>query len=206
MVGTEDILVAAFASATELGNRLGITLTVGETTRATALLTLTSDLIRDEAGQTIELVEGDILTRPGEPRDRVRLPERPVVSVAAVTINEVALAEGVAWYLDGDEIVRIPTPTEGQFPDPRYGGGWGQPDDILGVTYDHGYAVIPGAIKAVCLEAVVRVWVNPGVVRQEGYGSEQISYPDGSGLLLNEDERRAIRLAVRRTAGTINLR
>lgn len=185
--------MAAFATASDFATRLGVTLTASEQTDAGTLLSLASDIIRDETGQTIEAAAGDTLTRPGVWSDRLRLPERPVTAVNSVTLDGTALAVTDEWYLDGDEIVRV-------------AGDWGGPEEVLVVDYDHGYSTIPGVVKGVCLEMVARVWVNPGTVQQEGYGSEQVSYPRSNGLLLTDDERKALNRVIRRGVGSTILR
>ncbi|MEQ9337809.1 MAG: hypothetical protein RJQ03_11520, partial [Miltoncostaeaceae bacterium] len=172
--------------------RLGITLTEDEQTRAQTLLDMATGLIRSEARQTISLVEDDVLTRTGSPGALLRLPQRPVVPVASITLDGEALAADT-WYRVGDELVRTR-------------GHWGQPQQELVITYDHGYDPVPQEVRVICLEAVVRVWVNPGSVSQEGYGSEQVSYPDAYGLLLLASEREVLRRAIGRGVGTVTLR
>lgn len=195
-----------FATADEFATRLGIDLTTNETNDANTLLTLASALIQEEAGQVIELVGEDTLTRPGSYAARIRLPERPVLSVTSVTLDGVAIDDD-AWYLDGDEIVRTNlVGTVGQNRFGSFGLGWGAPSQELVIVYSHGYNPTPVAAKAVCLEMVARVWVNPGSVLAEVYGSQQVTYQRSSGLLLTEDERRTIRDAYRRTAGSAALR
>lgn len=189
----------AFATAAELATRLGVDLTAGEITDAGALLTRASSLIQGEVAQVIELVTNDALTRRGTWDTRLRLPERPVVDATAVTLDAVAVPAG-EWYLEGDELVRSLA--------------WGGPEAELVITYSHGYAVVPEAARAVCLEAVVRVWVNPGNVQQEGYGSEQVSYParytnrgsEVGGLLILRAEADMLRKKFGRPAGSTILR
>lgn len=184
--------MAQFATAVELGQRLGITLDATETTRADALLVLASGLIQDETGQSIEQAT-ETVTRPGVWGNLLRLLERPVTAVSSVKIDGVALAAD-DWYLDGDELVR--------------GGGWGGPEAAVEIGYTHGYAAadVPAAVKTTCLEVVARVWTNPGNARQEGYGLEQVSYASANGLLLTEEERRTVNDAIRRTEGSTVLR
>lgn len=184
--------MAQFATAAELGSRLGISLDEDETTRANTLLTLASGLIQDETGQEIAQAT-ETFTRPGVWGNRLRLRERPVTAVTSVKIDGVALAAD-DWYLDGDELVR--------------GGGWSGPEADVEIVYTHGYASAdtPPAVKAVCLEVATRVWVNPGNARQEGYGLEQVSYSSSNGLLLTDEERRTVNDAIRRTYGSLKLR
>jgi hypothetical protein len=189
-----------FATAAELATRLGVSFNATETTDANLLLTLASSVIASEAGQEIALVEDDTLTRAGFAGSRLRLPQRPVVSVTSVTVNGVLLP-GSDYILDGDELIL------GTFWGP--GSSWGSSMyDTIVVTYDHGYAEIPGIAKMLCLELAVRAWVNPGAVAGEGYGSENINYGPNLGMLLSQDERKMLRDKFRRGggAGTVTLR
>lgn len=182
---------APFASSADLEDRLGVTLTAGEHERAHRLLLLATGLIQDESGQTVTLVTGETLTLPGVWSARLRLPERPVVSVTSVRLDGVLLVEGDDWYLDGDELVRST--------------GWGGPQAEVEVVYTHGHSPVPGAVKTLCLEVVARAWVNPGNARQEGYGAVQVTY-GAAGLLLTGDERRLLGKAFGSRNGTVTLR
>ncbi len=197
--------MAQFATAGELAARLGITLTTSEETRAGSLLTLASGLIQKEAKQRIERVASDTLARRGTELARIRLPERPVESVTSVSLDGV-LIPATDYYLDGDELVREMVSAEfAGVPS----GGWGHSGEPLVIVYTHGYAIIPDAIAAVSLEAVVRAWVNPGSVMSERYGSEQVAFLQGGtphGLLLTTAEQRVIRETLRTLNGTVQLR
>jgi hypothetical protein len=197
--------MAQFATVDEFATRLGADLTEAEETDAAVLLTLASAAIQDAAGQAIEKVTNDTLSLRGTVAGRLMLPERPVLSVASVVLDGETLTVDEAYYLDGDELVRMPGAYSAGFPgSSRY--GFGDADQTLVITYTHGYDPIPGFIKAICLEMAVRVWVNPGLVQQEGYGSEQVTYQATGGLVLTEAEERAVRRALRHTARSIRLR
>lgn len=73
-------------------------------------------------------------------------------------------------------------------------------------TYTHGFDPIPDAIKAICLEVVVRVWVNPGNTSQEAFGSERTSHGASTGLVLTAEERRAVKDVVRRGSQAVDIR
>lgn len=192
-----------FATHGDLAARLGLTLTDAENTRADALLTLSSGLIQDVVGQTIELVENDVLRMPGTVEDRITLPQRPVVSIASVMLDEVTLVEGSDWYLDGATIYRravVFNPQLGLIDGPfLLGSGFGTPLQTLAITYTHGYADddIPTTVKAICMEAVVRCFVNPGAVARETVGNTSTVYDNmrfsPSGLILTDDERRTLK-------------
>jgi hypothetical protein len=207
--------VAQFATNADLAVRLGVTLSAAEQTRADTLLQLASGVIQKEAKQTISQVANDVLTRPGSTDEVIRLPERPVVSVASVTLNGVAMVLDTDYVLISDMLVRLNSTvvSEDQFYVLYPDDGWGDPTQTLVVTYTHGWATVPDVIRAVCLEQAVRAWVNPGNVVEESYGPERVVYQPRSGtqgvapgLLLTDDEKRMIHDAVRRTAGSIALR
>lgn len=190
--------MAQFATASELADRLAVEFSSEDSTRADGLLETASGLIQDAARQVIEKVTGDVLVRRGTFSDRFRLPERPVLAVTEILVDGEEIP-GDTWYLEGSTLVRV-------------ADTWGNPQVEVQVTYDHGLEddEIPAAIKAVCLEVVVRVWVNPGSVQSENYGSEATNYGREVGMLLTDKEQATVRRAMkpygRPQAGTINLR
>lgn len=199
--------MAQFASNADLAVRLGLALSVPEQQRADALLASASGLIQDEMKQTISLVPNEVFTRPGSFASRVRLPQRPVVSVTAVTLNALALVKGNDYYVDGDEIVRMRALPDTSFGLPNV--GWGYPWQDLVVTYSHGYAAIPQLVKNVCMEMVTRVWTNPGAVIQTSIGNEQTVYAPYSapprGMMLTEDEKKELGKLLRRHSVSVAL-
>lgn len=197
-----------FATADDLAARLGIEFTEDETTRAEALLTMASGQILDEAnGQKIALVTNDVLTMAGTTDDRILLPQRPVVEVSSVTLNGSEIGD---WYLVNNTIFRKATLLGlfGSIDGPFLLGSrfFGRPDQTLVITYSHGYAddSIPETVKTVCKEIVVRVWVNPGSVARETVGNTTTTYDNmrfsPSGMLLTDDEKKAIRRVFGRRA------
>jgi hypothetical protein len=208
---------STFATPDDLAARLGLDLDDGEQARATLLLADATGLIQDEARQNIFLVENDTLTIRGTTDERVKLPERPVVSIASVTVAGRQLAQEQDWVRDGNELVRIPINTvfavigrldQVVYP---YTPGFGWEGQILEIVYTHGYADddLPGFCKSICLEAVVRVWVNPGSVARETIGDTSTVYDNmrfaPTGLLLNDDERRTIRRFFGRRSRSITI-
>jgi hypothetical protein len=198
--------MAAFATSDELAARLGLdSLTAGEKTRADALLKTVSGLAQEATGQTIEQVKDDELTRSGQADRRLFLPQRPVTGVASVTLNGVAIDAG-SYHLEGSTLIRDDYVSPTGRPD-YIGGGWGLPSETLVVKYTHGFESIPETVKAVCLEAVARVWVNPGNVSQEIHGGEQVQYGPDRGIRLTEAEVEDLDRAVRTpSGGSVGLR
>jgi hypothetical protein len=197
--------MAAFATSDELAARIGLdSLTDGEKARADVLLNQASGLARDATGQTIDKAEG-VLTLPGQADRRLRLPQRPVLSVKSVTLEGQAL-DASSYHLEGSTLVRDEyVSTTGR---PEYGaGGWGAPSETLVIEYAHGFDPIPETVKTVVLEAVARVWVNPGNVLSEIHGGEQVQYGPDRGLRLTKDEvtdlKRALRVS---SGGSVGLR
>jgi hypothetical protein len=188
----------------------GLTLTTDEQTRADALLALASQLIQEETRQTIALVTGDVLSRKGSFSSRIRLKERPVVSVASVVLDGVTM-DPTSYYIDRDELVR--RNWSSAIIDSSFGrpwAGWGFPYSDLVITYTHGFAVVPGLVKQICMEMVVRVWANPGSVIQESVAGVQTTYAPYSapprGLLLTAAEKSDLRKRLGRPNGSISLR
>lgn len=194
--------MTAFATNADLAARLGVTFSQAQQTRADALLADASDVIRDEVGQQISEAT-ETITLPGTTDERILLPERPVISVASVELDGTALGEGTDWFLEGNEIVRMPSSltlgvgglldTEFVFP---LGTGFGWEEQTLTITYTHGHATVPGKVKAICLEMVTRVWVNPGSVAREEVGDTRTVYDNmrfsPTGLLPTDDEKKSL--------------
>lgn len=194
---TPKLPVAAtvpLASTKEFEERLGVSLTGPEHKRAHALLMRASEIIRDFTGQTLSLVEGDVLATTGIWGSRLRLPGRPVSEVTAVTVDGVTL-DTDTYYLEGSELVR--------------GVGWGGPLAALSITYTHGYDALPNVVSQTAIEMVVRVWVNPGSVQSENIAGVQTAYNQQStpaGLMLTDEEERRLTRLVATTAGDLQLR
>lgn len=203
-----------FATNAEFAARIGLTLTAAEQTRADALLALASGLIQQETKQTISEVTDDVLTMRSVYGERIRLPQRPVSSVSQVTLTpeggEATVIGADTYYLDGDELVRASFPVKYQQFFADWTRGWLGPLYTIAITYTHGYATIPEIVKAVCMEMVTRVWVNPGSVARETVGNTSTVYDNmrfsPTGLLMTDTEKAAVNRAVRRQSGTVTLR
>lgn len=216
----EDLTVTAtltgsFATADDLAARLGLTFTADEQTRATMLLDQASSLIQDETKQTISQVTDDVLTMRSSYSERIRLPQRPVVSISSVTLTPQGgtptVIDDSTYYLDGDELVRASFPVRYQQFFADWTRGWLGPLYTISITYTHGWedADIPATVKAVCVEMVSRVWTNPGAVQQESIAGVLTSYSltaQPTGLLMSDAEKAAVNAVVKRNSGSITLR
>lgn len=202
---TEAPPAGTFANSDDLATRLGLALTPEERDRADSLLAIASDLIRDEVkcGQLTLLTE--TIQLRGTSDESIELPSTPVVSVASVTLDGEPLVEGSDWYLDGNMIVRLPVSravildglADAQAAFPLGTASFGWPEQTLEITYTHGYAEIPGKVRAICMEMVVRAWVNPGSVARETIGDTSTVYDNmrfsPAGLLLTDDEQKSLK-------------
>lgn len=202
-----------FATHDDFAARMGLTLTGAEQTRADTLLTLASQLIVEETGQTITQVTDDVYTAPSVYGDRLRLPQRPVTAVSSVSLQPKGGSQFTldpnTYYLDGGELVRSRFPLGYELVFRQYGQGWLGPFWTVRVTYTHGYATIPGVVKAVCMEAARRVWVNAGAAVSEREGETGANYGVAAtaGLLLTPTERaKLLDVLIGYQAGTIALR
>lgn len=179
--------MAAFATPADLEARLGIELDAGETTRAAALLADASDLVRDATGQFIELVEDDSIVIPGNDRNILRLPERPVLDVTAISADGTPMSAN-DYFVNAAGDLQI---VGGAFEVPLWDGTWFGPLAVLEITYSHGYEN-PALAKAVTLEAVVRAWSNPISASSQGIGGASFQFP-AVGLMITADETNQLR-------------
>jgi hypothetical protein len=150
-----------FAVPLDLGPWLQRTITEDDDTARVALETATG-WIQAELGQRIVKVTNDTVTLSAGRTPSLWLPERPVISVGAVTTTDykgtvTARTLNTHYYVVGGEIQWT-------------SGLWSGRPGLATVTYTHGYAEIPQAIRGVCLAAASRVYDNSGSLRSETVG------------------------------------
>ncbi|MFD4833752.1 hypothetical protein ACFWPV_28485 [Streptomyces uncialis] len=90
----------------------------------------------------------------------VTLPQRPVVAVELVTAGGRVLRTDEYRVVPGGVLVLVPL-------------GHLSP---VAVTYRHGYADVPGVVRAIVLTLAARVLNNPSDLRQESVGSVSVTY------------------------------
>lgn len=185
--------MAQFATADELGDLLGRTFAVGaELDQANMVLELASAFIQGWIRQTLVLVNNDVVRLTGRWDEYLELPQRPVVAVDLVKVDGTSLAATGDWELLGTALWRSTA--------------WAGPQVVVEVTYDHGYAVIPDDIVAVCLQLAARMLGNPAGVRQESIGTYSVAYGgDITGGFLNDADKTILR-RYRRTAASVPIR
>jgi hypothetical protein len=175
------------ASTDDLADRLGITLTPEQESRAFAVLTDASSVVRNYARQTFTLVEDDVAYIEGTAEQWLYLPERPVIEVTEISMGGAQLVDG-QWNVQGDALFRY----DGW--NSRYylsGGGWNQPNTIA-VTYTHGYEVIPEDVIAVVCKIAQSTWLNPQGYRSANAGAVGVTFDSGTvgvGVLDADDKR-----------------
>lgn len=139
--------------------------------RAEALIELASGVVTERLGQGVELVEDDVQTLQGQPGERLSLPSRPVVDVSAVEINGDAVVD---YYVETDrgslwrEV------------------GWGDMDDVIEVTYSHGFAEIPSTLALIVARMVSRALTIADNVTQQTTGPFSVSFADTEAMELTE--------------------
>lgn len=122
---------------------------------AATTLEIVSSIVRAEARQNFTRATTTVKLYPSN--GYVILPQRPVVSVSAVTRDGTALVEGQDYTVRHDRV-------------------WLTGYTPVSVTFTHGYASVPGDVLAVVLTAASRVLNNPSDLRQETVGSMSVTY------------------------------
>lgn len=195
------MLVAAFASATDLATFLGRSL---DSDRAELLVELASDAIRGDVDQQVDLIEDDeVVLDPPLPGRALLLPELPVVAVSSIAIAETALVAGVDYAWSPAGIVRRLGSAFALGDDSTLDGwSWGGTPASVHVTYSHGYPEGHrhlNTCRAVCLQVAARAYLNPDQViaasTTVGQVSKSRTYGSNSAagrIELTEYERRQL--------------
>jgi hypothetical protein len=190
---------APFFTSTDLANRLQLDPSVMNSGTATLLAQLASDAVREDLRQQIDVVTDDEITLWGDNGEILILPQRPVTAVSSVSlagqdlvpvvVNSTSTMLMYDWRPDGS-LRRV-----------VYGGSFyaGElyykwPYGVaVTVTYSHGYATVPSAMKHVALELAAGVYANPdfqdsGRVGWTEWATKHVS------LELNPDQRKSLDL------------
>lgn len=190
------------ATTVDVEARLGRTLTDTEALRIDALLADASASIRNYTRQELTAVAGDIATfkvRNG----RVKLPQRPVTDVIAVTSLN---SDPVLYQWLGDDTILTGTNT----PDSFAWVPWTSGIPAVNVEYDHGYDLIPDDIIGVCCSIVTRALgrepVDAGITSEAiagySYSLGSAAAAGGFGMLQAEKD---ILDAYKRVGGSVNI-
>lgn len=158
-----------FATVTDLGAFLqdsGLNTASGQ-----LALELATGTIQGATGQTFFPVANDTVTLQGY-RKEIRLPQQPVTAVTAISLTDWGFTDYPAaygsWRLTSG-VLEWRGDISAQYPESSSGQGRSMWPRLVTVTYSHGYADIPGDVKAVCLKLAAEQYSNP-----EGLDSERI--------------------------------
>ncbi|QBI53428.1 hypothetical protein [Streptomonospora litoralis] len=201
--------MAALASQTDIEARLGRALTTAEEDRVEAVLDDASAIVRNYTRQDFGQQESTQILRIIN--GRVRLPQRPVLSVSAVGIVDPwgqSPPAQVPYMFDGIDSINL-TGGDVLLNAPEWWADLDAAATTAEVTWTHGYATTPGDVVAVVCGMVIRqllVPQQPGV-RSEQAGGESISYADAlmtGTVTLTRDDRRILN-RYRTRAATVQL-
>lgn len=137
---------------------MGRTFTDAEEAQADAIIEVVTAVIESETGVSFTLVEDEEIRAQADGYGMIELNARPISDVTVYDIDTTdELAEPV-W----DGLATI------------YGL---QPNQVVDIVYSHGYAQVPGDIKAVAYGMSSRIIYNPSGLRQETVGAISVTYP-----------------------------
>lgn len=186
--------MSQFASAVELAAFLGTTFDSEQTTAANLCLAGASGAIKRHTGQQVELVTDDQVVLQGTWSKELILPQWPVLGVSSVKINNGVVAPGT-WFLTGNgRLYRGYLPI---FNGPDDWGGdlflssWLGPISAVGVTYSHGFDLIPDDLKLLVLKVAARTLNNPSGSSGEHIGNYSDTFSvggDGDGTLTKAEK------------------
>ena len=170
-MGYKDLI--PFVSSDDLAAFLGVTVDAAALKTKIALDSA-CDAVRSYLGQDINFVSADVEYHSGHGymHDRVRLFQRPVVSVASIYVDYgyTTLVAATDYHIRDSFIVLLNMS--------YFAAG----NDNIKVTYDHGWVVpptsqsaaIPADIRLVALSAARRVYSGVGTTDAASFGGEQI--------------------------------
>ena len=212
-----------FATAADLATLLGVVdPDAAWTEQADLFLELIGADIESAAGSKIIAGTGTHLLAGTWSQD-LELPNRPISSVSAVTLNGTVvgageftwndrnlLRRGARFDLDGIDFLDDWNAHGMQGSGWSSGGHWGGPSSTVAVTYAWGYAAdaVPGVLRSLSLRVASRAIGNPTGVSSEQLGVYSVQYGksgagDGSSYL-NAAETKMLRKKFGTTSGTIS--
>lgn len=149
-----------------------------DTASATLALEVCTAVVQAAAGQRIVRVVDDAVTLPGGTDRYLRLPERPVVSVASVTLDGTLLTAGTAsgtYRVSGNALYI----EDGWLPD------CSAPSDVA-VVYTHGYAAGDQRLqlgRGMSLSLARGLFTNPDGTIREQIDDYAVAYAEAAAAL-----------------------
>jgi len=176
--------MAAFATVSDFATFLQRDLSAADTATADMLLDSATQAIKDEVGQTIEVVT-ETVTMYGDGRELLLLPQVPVTAVSAVTVAGVTWVNNTNYIWERSGILAALIDTQGLL------GAWTWRKPVV-VTYTHGYTPIPKSLQSLCLSLAARAMANPFSAVQVSVGNTSTSYSDAPAMMMTEYEKRML--------------
>lgn len=162
--------MAMFATPDDLSSHLGQPV---DEARATIELESASAIIQAYCDASLTPVNGETVTVPLYSGHTANVPGYPVTSVDSVQVKDFSgswqTLDGSNYNWDAAGSVWLTLPWWKIEPAIK-------PYGYVQVTYSYGYAIVPDAVKAVCLSLAARTYVNPYGVLQQNTGGVSYSY------------------------------
>lgn len=199
------------AQLSDISDRLPAAVSI-ETQRATALIADASAVVRSFSRQQFTTSQSTVRVRPIG--GRLRLPQRPVVSVDNLALrlqNNAAPVPFPGWWWDGSDEVQLATGDLVVNLAEELAGALSLQTPVCEVTYTHGWAQVPADVVAVVCSMVTRTLTAPGLggVISEGVGEYTYRLSDAAAqgpVTLTEAEKEVLRPYKPRKAATAELR
>lgn len=148
----------ALITVEELEAFMGRTFTEAEELQAEALIQTVTDVIESETGVSFSLVEDEEIRAQADGYGMIEFSALPISELVVYPVDETDEHTCYVW----DHLATV------------YGL---QPNEVVDIIYTHGYATIPGDIKAVAYGMTSRIMINPSGLRQETVGAISVTYP-----------------------------
>ncbi len=192
--------MGSFATVEQLGRFLNRVLTPDDYPAAQQSLDTASDAIRSLVKQDLDAVTSTAVLLNPNPSGSATIvlpPPYPVNSVASVetlgtdlvTWTLLTYQQDWNWRTDGI-LTRIAVPSDvTNVPIVN----WPTIPQSVRVTYQHGYASIPGGLISICLSSAARQFTNPTGIVQESLGGYMVRYaPNTHGIDFTPAEERVL--------------
>ncbi len=148
----------ALITVEELEAFMGRTFDSAEEAQAAAPIDAISDIIEAETGVSFSSVTDEEIRTQADGYGIIEFNAKPISAVTVYELDTTTEIEYAAW----DHLSAV------------YGL---QPNQVVDVIYSHGYATVPGDIKAVAYGVCSRIMFNPSGLRQETVGAISVTYP-----------------------------
>jgi hypothetical protein len=148
----------AIITVEELAAFMGKTFTASESEQAQAIIDVVEGAIESETGASFTPVLDDVVRVQADGHGIVELKSKPVTDVSSVLNMD---GEEIQyWEFDGLATIYNLFPQQ-----------------VVDITYSHGFNQIPRDIRGVALGVASRVLYNPAGLRQETVGAISVTYP-----------------------------